>query len=310
MVYLLWFILLPQIACAVDIPNIGEASKAVYSSYIDIPLEGIITDRKQEISGMTTYQDKLILLPENLNGYYFYIPFEEIENTLNTNDTILPVQKTLTTRHLKERFEDFDGFEAIAIKGNDVYIMVEMGEDTEMLGLLIWGTINPKSMEIDIPKENILPLKPPIQMDNYSFESLTILHDKLIVLFEVNGLKLIDEPFQYVVNLSDMSSNKIPFPNIEYRITDATSVVNNKFWTINYYWTGDKEVLGVKDTIGVERLVEFKLGYNGFERTSSDYIILQNGKTPRNWEGLVRYKNGFLITTDKWPRMILGYIPR
>ena len=81
-----------------------------YHPYIDIPLEGIITDRKQEISGMTTYQDKLILLPENLNGYYFYIPFEEIENTLNTNDTILPVQKTFTTRHLKERFEDFDGF--------------------------------------------------------------------------------------------------------------------------------------------------------------------------------------------------------
>ena len=37
-------------------------------SYIEVPLDGLITDRKQEISGMTTYKDNLILLPENLNG--------------------------------------------------------------------------------------------------------------------------------------------------------------------------------------------------------------------------------------------------
>jgi len=71
-------------------------------SYIEVPLDGLITDRKQEISGMTTYKDNLILLPENRNGYYFYIPFDEIMNTLRTGDKILPIQKTFTTRKLKE----------------------------------------------------------------------------------------------------------------------------------------------------------------------------------------------------------------
>ena len=277
-------------------------------SYIEVPLDGLITDRKQEISGMTTYKDNLILLPENLNGYYFYIPFDKIMNTLRTGDKILPVQKTFTTRKLKERYPGLDGFEAIAFNGDDVYIMVEVRIDGKMAGLLLWGTIIPSTMEIDIPEENIMLIKPPAQIDNFSFESLTITDGQLIMIYETNGSKTIDKPFQYVVNLDDMSINKTPFPNIDFRLTDATSVVDNKFWMINYYWTGDKETLGVPNDVGIERLVEFKLGYNGIERSSSEYITLDNLDDPHNWEGLVRFGRGFLICTDKWPRMVLGYI--
>ena len=277
-------------------------------SYIEVPLDGLITDRKQEISGMTTYKDNLILLPENLNEYYFYIPFDEIMNTLRTGDKILPVQKTFTTRKLKERYSGLDGFEAIAFNGNDVYIMVEVRIDGKMAGLLIWGSIIPSTMEIDIPEENIMLIKPPAQIDNFSFESLTITDGQLIIIYETNGSKTIDRPFQYVVNLDDMSINKTPFPNIDFRLTDATSVIDNRFWMINYYWIGDKETLGVPNDVGIERLVEFKLGYNGIERSSSEYITLDNLDDPHNWEGLVRFGRGFLICTDKWPRMVLGYI--
>ena len=277
-------------------------------SYIEVPLDGLITDRKQEISGMTTYKDNLILLPENRNGYYFYIPFDEIMNTLRTGDKILPIQKTFTTRKLKERYSGLDGFEAIAFNGNDVYIMVEVRVDGKMAGLLLWGTIIPSTMEIDIPEENIMLIKPPAQIDNFSFESLTITDGQLIVIYETNGSKTIDRPFQYVVNLDDMSINKTPFPNIDFRLTDATSVIDNRFWMINYYWIGDKETLGVPNDVGIERLVEFKLGYNGIERSSSEYITLDNLDDPHNWEGLVRFGRGFLICTDKWPRMVLGYI--
>ena len=287
-------------------------------SYTEIELDGLITDRKQEISGMTIHRNNVILLPENLNGYYFYIPFSEIlgrlsdyERKLLYNDKpILPVQKTLTTRKLKERYPGLDGFEAIAFNGDDVYIMIEVRIDGKMAGLLIWGTIIPSTMEIDIPEENIMLIKPPAQIDNFSFESLTITDGQLIMIYETNGFKIIDRPFQYVVNLDDMSINKTPFPHIDFRLTDATSVIDNRFWMINYYWTGDKKVLGVEDTLSIERLVEFKLGYNGIERSNSEYITLDNLDDPHNWEGLVRFGNGFLICTDKWPRMVLGYIER
>jgi hypothetical protein len=287
-------------------------------SYTEIELDGLITDRKQEISGMTIHRNNVILLPENLNGYYFYIPFSEIlgrlsdyERKLLYNDKpILPVQKTLTTRKLKERYPGLDGFEAIAFNGDDVYIMIEVRIDGKMAGLLIWGTIIPSTMEIDIPEENIMLIKPPAQIDNFSFESLTITDGQLIMIYETNGHKTINRPFQYVVNLDDMSINKTPFPHIDFRLTDATSVIDNRFWMINYYWTGDKKVLGVEDTLSIERLVEFKLGYNGIERSNSEYITLDNLDDPHNWEGLVRFGNGFLICTDKWPRMVLGYIER
>jgi hypothetical protein len=259
---------------------------------------------------MATYRDNVILLPENLNGYYFYIPFLEITNTLNTGDKILPVQKTFTTRKLKERYPGLDGFEAIAFNGDDVYIMIEVRIDDKMAGLLIWGTITSLTMEIDIPEENIMLIKPPAQIDNFSFESLTIIDGQLIMIYETNGSKTIDRPFQYVVNLGDMDINKTPFPNIDFRLTDATSVIDNKFWMINYYWTGDKETLSVPNDVGIERLIEFKLGYNGIERSSSEYITLDNLEDQHNWEGLVRFGNGFLICTDKWPRMVLGYIER
>ena len=287
-------------------------------SYTEIELDGLITDRKQEISGMTIHRNNVILLPENLNGYYFYIPFSEIlgrlsdyERKLLYNDKpILPVQKTLTTRKLKERYPGLDGFEAIAFNGDDVYIMIEVRIDGKMAGLLIWGSIIPSTMEIDIPEENLMLIKPPAQIDNFSFESLTITDGQLIMIYETNGFKIIDRPFQYVVNLDDMSINKTPFPHIDFRLTDATSVIDNRFWMINYYWTGDKKVLGVEDTLSIERLVEFKLGYNGIERSNSEYITLDNLDDPHNWEGLVRFSNGFLICTDKWPRMVLGYIER
>lgn len=279
-------------------------------SYIEVPLDGLIADRKQEISGMTTYKDNLILLPENLNGYYFYIPFDKIINTLTTGDTILPVQKTFTTRKLKERYPGLDGFEAIAFNGDDVYIMVEIKIYGKMAGLLIWGSIIPSTMEIDIPEENIMLIKSPAQIDNFSFESLTITDDQLIIIYETNGFETIDRPFQYVVNLDDMSINKTPFPHIDFRLTDATSIIDNRFWMINYYWTGDKKTLGVPNDVGIERLVEFKLGYNGIERSSSEYITLDNLDHPHNWEGLVRFGKGFLICTDKWPRMVLGYIKK
>ena len=279
-------------------------------SYIEVPLDGLIADRKQEISGMTTYKDNLILLPENLNGYYFYIPFDKIINTLATGDTILPVQKTFTTRKLKERYPGLDGFEAIAFNGDDVYVMVEIKIYGKMAGLLIWGSIIPSTMEIDIPEENIMLIKSPAQIDNFSFESLTITDDQLIIIYETNGFETIDRPFQYVVNLDDMSINKTPFPHIDFRLTDATSIIDNRFWMINYYWTGDKKTLGVPNDVGIERLVEFKLGYNGIERSSSEYITLDNLDHPHNWEGLVRFGKGFLICTDKWPRMVLGYIKK
>ena len=115
--------------------------------------------------------------------------------------------------------------------------------------------------------------------------------------------------------------------NIEYRITDATKVdENNKFWSINYFWPGDKKALEPsKDLIFentpkgdshqssniVERLIEFEIKNKRIILTKSEPIqLVLNEDSPRNWESIVRFGNkGFLIATDKHPRMILSFVP-
>ena len=45
--------------------------------------------------------------------------------------------------------------------------------------------------------------------------------------------------------------------------------------------------------------------------TKSEPIqLVLNEDSPRNWESIVRFDNkGFLIATDKHPRMILSFVP-
>ena len=49
----------------------NEISKEVEPFFIEI--DGPIKNSKEEISGMDWYRDNLCLLPENFNGYVFFI---------------------------------------------------------------------------------------------------------------------------------------------------------------------------------------------------------------------------------------------
>ena len=288
--------------------------------YNELPLKGRITNPKEEISSMTIHNDNLILLPENLNGYMFWLPLSEIENSITSLDTLMPRMSFFKTDNYNETIYGFDGFEALVIHNNNVYIMIEVkdvrGEAFWMSSFLIWGRINSHTMEVIIPSSNIIRLNTPIQIYNQTFESMSYHDDKLIILYEVNGENMRTSAWQYMVDINTLHDDelmveftKFDFPNTEYRITDMTSVIDNKFWVTNYYWPGDKEMLQVEDSVGVERLLEFEfLGRNLVARSNYKPINIPLGKKSRNWEGVVRYKDGFLITTDKFPKMILGYI--
>ena len=131
------------------------------------------------------------------------------------------------------------------------------------------GKIDPKSFTMKSKKEDILEIKTPVQVKNMTYESALIYKDIALFLYEANGKNLQKDVFQQTLSLKDFSISNIKFPNIEYRITDATKVdENNKFWAINYYWPGDKKYLNpAKDYLNtlpkssnkVERIVEFEI---------------------------------------------------
>ncbi len=295
--------------------------------YQDIPLSGLITNPKQEISGLDWYQDQLVLLPENLGGFLYMIPKEQLIQSLENKTPIEPKQPSLFSPDYSKFINGFEGLEAIAFHGNDVYITLEAKDDKTMRGYLAWGTIDPISKEVTIPENNLLELETPVQVKNMTYESLLIHQNQIILFYEVQGLNLQQSVWQYQVSLDDFSVSKIEFPHLEYRITDVSRLdENKKFWGINYLWPGDKKRLNPapdpitlifgegdshKNSDAVERLIEFEFNEDKIQLSGREPIQIElDEKASRNWEGLVRLDDrGFLVATDKYPKMILGFIP-
>ena len=288
----------------------------------EIELEGIVTNPKQEISGMDWYNDNLFLLPENLGGYLFMIKKNDIQKQISLKKgSIKPIKTIFNTPDYSKSIPGFDGFEAIAFYKNNVYVTIEADENGLMVGYVARGSIDPNSYEITILEKDIQKISTPVQIDNLSYESIIYHKNNLLLLYEANGSNIRKDPYQLSISLNDFSSKKIKGTNIEYRITDATKVEKNKFWAINYYWPGDKKNLRpgldklsknkkINSDETIERLVEFKIKKKSLSLTKKKPInlILEDGKS-RNWESIVRFGNsGFLIATDKYPRMILAYI--
>tara|TARA_B110000116_G_C16746391_1_gene541114 strand:- start:644 stop:1525 length:882 start_codon:yes stop_codon:yes gene_type:complete len=286
----------------------------------------------EEISGMDWYYDNLILLPENLNGYAFAIKKTEIDSRIDKSDTtaIKPQKIKFNTPNYKNTIPGFDSFEAIAFRGYEVYVTIEIKFDNSMSCLLARGHIDNRSLEITIPEQTLTTLDVPSYVDNMSFESLILNKDRIIALFEANGDSLVDNPYALSINLSGKDINKHKMSSINYRIADATKVDDkNRFWAINYFFPGDKKTLkpstdilsarygnGLTHSLSrrVERLIEYKIENNKVVLTKSPpiEIKLEGKKTSRKWEAIARYENkGFLLATDKYPKpyTLFAYIP-
>ena len=305
-----------------------KISKEVSPYYIKI--NGPMADRKQEISGMDWYEDNLFLLPENLNGYVFLIKKSELDSRINKTDTsaITPQKIKFKTPNYKETMPGFDSFEAIAFRGYEVYISIEIRFKDRMGCMIARGHIDEETLEITIPEQTLIPFDVPRFVDNMSYESLVIKGDRVYGLFEAYGDSLIKDPYVLSVNVSGKDIRKHPTSSINYRIADATRIDNNNsFWAINYFYPGDKSTLkpgmdllaknygeGATHSKSdrVERLVEYRINNNKIVLTDNPHLELEleGEKTSRKWEALARYEDkGFLIATDKYPTTILAYVP-
>jgi len=297
-----------------------------------LKIGGPIKNSDEEVSGMDWYNDNLILLPENLNGYVYAIKKAELDSRINGNDTttIFPEQIKLNTPNYKELVPGFDSFEAIAFRGYEVYLTIEIKFADSMSCLLARGHIDEKTLEITVPEQNLTVMDVPTYVDNMSYESLVIDEDRVIALFEANGDSLIRAPYALSINSSGNDIIKHPLSSINYRIADATRIdKNNRFWVINYFFPGDRKALKPGNDIlaskygkgpshsnsnRVERLVEYEIKNEQVLLTKSApiEIELEGKKVSRKWEALARYGNeGFLIATDKYPKphTLLAFLP-
>jgi hypothetical protein len=195
-----------------------------------------------------------------------------------------------------------------------------------MHGYLIKGEIAPDLSAIRLDPATLTENYLQANWSNRSDESIFIADGDLLTLYELNGLELNTAPHATRFALDLKLLGDIPFPRIEFRVTDATQLDDQgRFWVINYFFPGDEEQKTADDPLAqqfgrgpthahsqiVERLVELQYSPQAITLTGTPPIQLQllpDGEA-RNWEGIVRLdETGFLLATDEFPETILGFV--
>ncbi|MFC2088987.1 WG repeat-containing protein [Calditrichota bacterium] len=322
--------------CLIIFLQISTATDVEHSIRV-IKLRGPISSPEAEISGLAWYGDKLILLPQyprrfasEKNGNIFFISKNRIIDYLNGTDKkdIEPKSITFYAPDFHQILNGFEGYEAICFSGNTAFMTIEVENISSVTSYIIKGKMDTVISELKLDPTSLTKIPFDINLANMAHETLTIIDNKIIAIYEANGKNVNDSPkaHQFDFNLNEVG--KINFPNIEYRITDATEVDDNGFfWAINYFYPGDAKIL--KPTLDipvkqyrkentyqqistVEQLVKFKVGSEGIHLADMVLIKIKLDTTQdsRNWEGIVRLDHrGFLLVTDKFPETMLAFLP-
>lgn len=315
-------------------PIVQTSSRSVIEHPVtEIPLTKPLSKKSAEVSSLAWYGDYLILMPqypdffvESGDGAVFALHKNEIAAFLSGESTekLDPIQVPFSAPGIDDLIKGFEGFEAIAFSGDDVFLAIESENKSGMLGYLVKGRIEPDLSMLRVDTSTLVAIEAQAKVNNISDESLLIAGDTVVTIFEANGASITPSPMVHRFGVDLSRQSMIPFPNIEYRITDVTEPdTDNRFWAINYFFPGDEKLRAEVDPIadrfgkgethlltdGVERLVEFQYAESGITLTGTPPLQLYlPSDDRRNWEGIVQFGEGFLLATDKHPDTVLAYV--
>ena len=298
-----------------------------------IELAGPVSKANAEVSGMAWCGDNLILLPqfpdqfkEDGAGRVFSITKEMISVYLNADNptSIEPDKVIFDTDELPDLISGFEGFEAIAFDGDNVFVTIESHRSNGMMGYLVKGQVNVDCSKIILDSNTRTELVPQADLSNMSDETILLFDDNLYTIYEANGINVNPNPVAHEFDLDLNPEGDVSLTNIEYRLTDATTVAaDGTFWAINYFFPGDTKLKPADDRISeefgsglthqdyeqVERIIQLQITAEGIQLADVSPIYLTlTSEESNNWEGLVRMGDGFLLVTDEYPTTILGYI--
>lgn len=289
-----------------------------------------------EISGLAWHGDLLVVLPQYPSRAapegtrrLYGLPRDALSRTLADSAAapLAPVPIQFEMDGSSDDAATYQGFEALTFADRRAYLLMERARsDGGMDGLLFPGTVSSDRQRVAIRSPEAQTLTAQAVLRNMSYEALTTVGDTVLALFEANGARVNPRPRAYQFDAAGRPLGSVPFPTLEYRLTDATSVdADGQFWVMNYFYPGERGILQpAADSLAmrfgegrthraaevVERLVEYRYTPTGIRRTDTPPILLAlDGETGRNWEGLARFADGFLLATDRFPSTLLAYVP-
>lgn len=300
-----------------------------------IPIEGGPELPSAEISGLAWRGRELVLLPQYParfgpeGGAVFVAERAALEAAVDhrSHRPVSVRRVPLVARDLESALPDFDGYEAIAFAGDDVYLSVENRDHGDhVAAYLVRGRAEGRPLErivVDVAKR--APVRAQVDLPNTGYEALVVVGPRVLALYEANGdVNPIPRVLAFDRELTPLPD--LPMTHVEYRITDATAAdAQGRFWVTNYHWPSAPWPAGVcqlTERYGqgetharcrtVERLVELRASATGVTTTDRPPILLSlvDDAHARNWEGAVRLPGrGFLIMTDEHPQSILAFVP-
>ncbi|MBN1876819.1 MAG: hypothetical protein JXA33_21525 [Anaerolineae bacterium] len=300
-----------------------------------IPLDGAIASKQAEVSGLAWYGDMLILLPQypsrlssEADGAVFALAKSDIDAFLNgsVSHPLAPTAVPLIAPGLRKQIQGFEGYEAIAFAGERAFLTIEASPDKQMMGYLVAGSMQSDLSALHLDTDTLVEIQPQTKLSNFSDEALLIVDDELLTFYEANGVNVNPHPLAHRFDLQLNVISQIPFPSLEYRVTDATAIdEGGRFWVLNYFFSGDQDKLQPASdpfsqqfgkgpthlqSESVERLVELQYIDGGISFTNTPPIqLVLLDEEARNWEGVVRLDHrGFLLITDTYPETILGFV--
>jgi hypothetical protein len=319
-------------ACA---PATAQPATPIEVPVMAIPLAGPVANAHAEVSGMAWYGEFLVLLPQypgrfqaGEDGALFALPRAEILAILDGTRAapLEPLSIPFSAPGLAEGIRDFEGYEAIVFWDDCVYLTIEASAGAGMQGYLVSGRIRPDLSELSIDATSRVEIPLQAGLPNHSDEALLVVDDGLLTFYEANGQSVNANPVAHRFDAGLAPAGTLPFPNVEYRLTDVTALDDqDRFWAINYFFPGDENLRPEGEPLAgrygegpsharyeqVERLLEFQYAPSGIQLVERPPVQVElPSDEARNWEGIARLDGrGFLLVTDKFPGTILAFVP-
>ncbi len=327
--------------------SLAESPTQAAESVIQrLELRGPMSRRDAQISGLAWWGDQLVLLPQYPSfatpdtAHLYVISRADLDAALQPSDGSMstepvPIEPTplpIDTTEL-QGIAGYQGIESIAFADDRAFLTIEAtGSASGLFGMRAaiasarLHTDGVAGTPVALSVERSVSLSVPSSIQNMAYEAIVIQQDQPVALFEANGANVTPNATATRFTSTLDSAASLPMSALEYRLTDATAADSSgRFWVTNYLYAGEAERLnpapdsvalahGVGEShrqrVAVERLVELAIRGNRIVRTSTPTIWIELAEgTGRNWEGIARYRGGFLIATDTFPETLLAFVP-
>jgi hypothetical protein len=316
-------------ACLLLISNVYAQQKL---QILQLPYA--INNVNQEFSGITRHNNRVYFLPQygshydtKLKGAFniYSISADSIDRAIEGKDS-LHFYRTIKVKNLnklpKAIVDNYQGFEAISIINQQVYLPIETRE-THYYCYILKGTLDTVKNEIEIDSEHYISIRRYPYIKNGGFESLTYLpkEKKLLAYYEFNAMPnggigyLIDPAFK-------KSPQAVKTPFLYFRMTDMATAADGSLYGINSYYYEDYDkylnngiLMHPEDKIKVAipdlaQPINTNANYLKEKTTNYSRIITQKNYRSKwtqvatfdgnknNWEGITLFKKGALVITD------------